>query len=118
MTNVHSSWEILQTPGGVMLLVVQVAVGALVAFFTFGVTVLSLPLLVDKEIDFVTAMLVSLEAVSKNKLTMIVWAAVVAASLLFAMVPLFLGLFVALPIFGHATWHLYRRALYHPLQKN
>ena len=74
----------------------------------------NLPLLVDKEIDFVTAMLVSLEAVSKNKAVLGVWAWFIAVVLFLAMLPMFLGLFVALPVLGHATWHLYRRALYHP----
>ena len=79
------------------------------------VTVVALPLLVDKEFDFVTAMLISLSTVSQNKAVMIFWAAIVAACLLIAMAPVFLGLFIALPVLGHATWHLYRRALYHPL---
>ena len=46
---------------------------------------------------------------------MIVWAFIVAACLFVAMLPVFLGLLVALPVLGHATWHLYRRVLYHPL---
>ena len=75
----------------------------------------ALPLLVDKEFDFVTAMLISLRTVNKNKFVMAVWAAIVALCLLLAMLPAFLGLFVALPVLGHATWHLYRRALYHPM---
>ena len=70
--------------------------------------------LLDRETDFVTAMLVSLETVARNKAVMGTWAVIVAVSLFVAMLPVFLGLFVALPVLGHATWHLYRRALYHP----
>ena len=99
---------------GRIMLLVQVLVGGAVAFLTFGLTVLSLPYLVDREVDFVTAMLTSLRAVGRNRLPMILWAGVVALSLGLAMLPLFLGLFVALPVLGHATWHLYRRTLYTP----
>ncbi|MCV6593374.1 MAG: DUF2189 domain-containing protein [Silicimonas sp.] len=113
--NVPHSWEFYATPEGLMMAAIQAAVGAGVAFLVFGLTVVAIPLLVDKEIDFVTAMLVSLETVAKNKLVMFIWAVVVAGLLLAAMVPVFLGLFVALPVLGHATWHLYRRALYEPV---
>lgn len=114
LTNISTSWDLYLTQTGMTMLAVQAAVGAAVAFLVFGLTAVSLPLLVDKEFDFVTAMLVSLETVSKNKAVMGIWAVVVAATLFVAMLPAFLGLFVALPVLGHATWHLYRRALYHP----
>lgn len=114
LTNISTSWDIYLTPNGLTMLAVQAVVGAGVAFLTFGLTAVSLPLLVDKEFDFVTAMLVSLETVAKNKAVMGTWAVIVAVSLFLAMLPAFLGLFVALPVLGHATWHLYRRALYHP----
>lgn len=115
LTNISSSYDVYLTPTGMAMIAFQVVVGALVAFLTFGLTVVALPLLVDKEFDFVTAMLISLETVSKNKGVMIVWAFIVAACLFVAMLPVFLGLLVALPVLGHATWHLYRRVLYHPL---
>lgn len=114
LTNVSTSWEVFLTPNGLAMMAVQLLVGAAVAFLTFGLTVVALPLLVDKEIDFVTAMLVSLKTVAQNKLVMAVWAATIAILLFLAMLPFFLGLFVALPVLGHATWHLYRRTLYHP----
>ena len=114
LTNVSTSYEIYLTTNGMAMIAVQVLVGAAVAFLVYGLSALSLPLLVDKEIDFVTAMLVSLEAVSKNKAVLGVWAWFIAVVLFLAMLPMFLGLFVALPVLGHATWHLYRRALYHP----
>ncbi len=53
---------------------------------------------------------------TKTKAVMGLWAVIIAATLFAAMIPLFLGLFVALPVLGHATWHLYRRALYHPVE--
>ena len=98
-----------------MMGAIQAVVGAGVAFLVFGLTAVALPLMVDKEIDFVTAMLVSLDTVRQNKVTMGAWAVIIAACLFAAMLPVFLGLFIALPVLGHATWHLYRRALYHPV---
>ena len=70
---------------------------------------MSLPLLVDKEIDFMTAMLLSFEAVRLNLGIMVLWAIIIAAFVIAAMIPVYLGLFAALPILGHATWHFYRR---------
>ncbi len=114
--NVPHDWAFYATPDGLMMGAIQGVVGAAVAFLTFGMTAMSLPLLVDKEIDFVTAMLISLDTVRQNKIVMGAWACMIALCLFIAMIPAFLGLFVALPVLGHATWHLYRRALYHPDQ--
>ena len=100
---------------GIAMLVVQGIVGAGTAFLTFGLTVVALPLMVDKEIDFVSAMLISLRTVARNKGVMATWALIIALSLAIAMIPAFLGLLIVLPVLGHATWHLYRRALYHPV---
>lgn len=106
----------MATTDGRMLLAAQALVGGAVAFLTYGLTAISLPLLVDKEIDFVSAMLISLKTVSANKATLGLWALIIAVSLFAAMIPAFLGLFFVLPILGHATWHIYRRALYHPME--
>ncbi len=114
LTNVNTSWEAYLTPNGLTMMAMQFVVGAGVAFLVFGLTAVSLPLLVDREIDFVTAMLTSLRTVSRNRFVMGVWAFFIAASILVSLTPAFLGLFIALPVLGHATWHLYRRALYFP----
>jgi len=100
----------LSGPGLAMLVVGSIA-GALIAFAFYSITVISLPLLVDRDVDFVTAIIVSLATVRSNTKVMVVWAVVIAASLFVAMLPLFMGLFVALPVLGHATWHLYRRVV-------
>jgi uncharacterized membrane protein len=101
----------LWTLPGIAMLLVGTAVGGLVALALFTVTVMSLPMLLDRDIDFVTAMITSVRAVSGNPQVMMKWAALIAGLLFAAMVPLFLGLVVVLPILGHATWHLYRRAV-------
>ena len=111
MTNVSSSYDVFLTPNGLTMMAVELGVGGVLAFVLFSLTVTSLPHLLDKEVDFVTAMLLSLQVVRQNPVVMLVWAGLIAVVTLVAMVPLFLGLFVALPVLGHATWHLYRRAL-------
>ena len=115
MKNVTTSFDIFLTPQGMTMVAVELVVGAILAFLLFGLTVVSLPLLLEKEIDFVTAMLVSLRAVFENLITMLVWAVIIAVLSVVALVPVFLGLFIVLPILGHATWHLYRRVLYDPV---
>ncbi|WP_226553285.1 DUF2189 domain-containing protein [Celeribacter naphthalenivorans] len=111
MTNVSSSYDVFLTANGVTMIAVELVVGGVLAFILFSLTVTSLPHLLDKEVDFVTAMLFSLRVVRENLFVMLVWAGLIAVVTLLSMVPLFLGLFVTLPVFGHATWHLYRRVL-------
>jgi uncharacterized membrane protein len=72
-------------------------------------TVVSFPLLLERDVDFVTAMITSVRAVVASPLQMIGWAAVIVILLIVSAMPFFLGLVVTLPILGHATWHLYRR---------
>ncbi len=113
MTNVSESWDVFLTPNGLTMIGVELAIGAVLAFLLFSLTVISLPLVLDREVDFVTAMLISLATVRENLFVMLVWAFIIATLTLVALLPWFLGLMVALPVLGHATWHLYRRALGH-----
>ncbi|WP_368183755.1 DUF2189 domain-containing protein [Aestuariibius sp. HNIBRBA575] len=115
MTNVMTSYDAFLTADGLTMIAVELAVGAAIAFLLFALTVVSLPLLLEKEIDFISAMLLSFRTVQENFFVMLVWAILIAVVSLIALAPLFLGLMVALPILGHATWHLYRRALYDPV---
>ena len=98
------------TGNGPLMLAIGSLIGAGFAGVLFAVTVFGLPLLLDREVDFVTAMITSFGAVRENLAVMALWAALIAGGLFLAMLPMFLGLFAALPLFGHATWHLYRRA--------
>lgn len=111
MTNISTSYQLLLTPNGLMMLAVGSAVGGALAFILFSISVVSFPLLMDREIDFVTGMITSFSAVLQNFRVMITWAAIVAALTVLAMLPMFLGLLIVLPVLGHATWHLYRRVL-------
>lgn len=111
LINVTSSLDTFLTPNGLMMLLVGGAIGAVLAGVLYALTVVSLPLLLDREVDFITAMLTSLSLVTANPFVMLCWAATIAVLLTLGMLPGFLGLFVVLPLLGHATWHLYRRAL-------
>ncbi|HRO10555.1 MAG TPA: DUF2189 domain-containing protein [Amaricoccus sp.] len=102
---------LLATGNGIMLLVVGGLVGGLIAFLLFALTAVSLPLLLDRDVDYVTAMTVSLQAVTDNPHAMLHWAWIVVALLFVGMLPMFLGLIVALPVLGHATWHIYRKVI-------
>ncbi len=111
MTNVSQNHEVFLTPNGVSMIAVELGVGAALAFLLFALMVISLPLVMDREVDFVTAMLLSLQLVRQNLPVMLVWALLIAVLSLVALAPWFLGLIVVLPVLGHATWHLYRRAI-------
>lgn len=103
--------EMFRTGTGAVMLIVGSIVGALMALAFYSITVVSLPLLVDREVDFISAIIVSLATIRSNTLVLLAWAVLIAVSLFIAMLPLFLGLLVVLPVLGHATWHLYRRAV-------
>ncbi|MGB5078841.1 MAG: DUF2189 domain-containing protein [Sphingorhabdus sp.] len=103
--------SLLFSADAITMLLVGSLVGGLFALALFAITVVSLPMLVDREVDFITAIIVSLGVVRSNKGVMLGWAVLIAALLTIAMLPMFLGLFVALPVLGHATWHIYRRAV-------
>ena len=109
------SVNLFYTGTGIMMLLVGSFVGALMALAFFSIIVVSLPMLVDREVDFITAIIVSLATVRSNKIVLLAWAIIIAIALFLAMLPLFLGLLVVLPILGHATWHLYRRVAGHPV---
>lgn len=111
LTNVSSSVEVFLTPQGMAMLAFGTAVGAVFALILYSLTVVSLPMLMEREVDFVTAMLTSMALVRQNPVVMLVWGAFIATCLFAGMMPLFFGLLAVLPLLGHASWHLYRRAL-------
>ncbi|WP_083649526.1 DUF2189 domain-containing protein [Salaquimonas pukyongi] len=99
------------TTNGWLFLGVGTVVGAFWASVLFTVTVISMPLLLDRQIDFVSAMVLSVKTVFQSPVVMLGWGLVIAALMLASMIPAFVGLIVVLPVLGHATWHLYRRAI-------
>ena len=102
---------IFESTAGLVMLLVGSLIGGLMAFGFYTVTVFSLPMLLDREVDILTAIIASLRAFSSNRFVLTAWAVLVLGGLLLAMVPIFIGLLIAIPVFGHATWHLYFRAV-------
>ncbi len=96
------TWE------GLGLLIVGSAVGALIAAAVFAVSAVSVPLLMMRDLDAITAMLISLRVVRENLLVLALWAWLIVVLTGFGLVPAFLGLVVTFPLVGHATWHAYR----------
>lgn len=103
--------SVLTTPTGALFFLVGNLFGAFFALSVFSLTAVSFPLLYDRDVDFVTAMITSVKSVVQNPRPMLSWLFVVALSLVASVVTLFAGLFVALPVLGHATWHLYRQLI-------
>lgn len=103
--------DVTTTEAGWMMIVVGIGVGFLFAVVVLAISVVSFPVLLDRNVGVGTAIATSLRAVAANPGPMLAWGLVVAAGLVLGTIPLFLGLIVVLPVFGHATWHLYRRVI-------
>ena len=99
------------TPQGRLFLAIGTCAGAVLSAALFSVTVVAMPMLLDRETNFVSAMLTSVRVVTENPVVMLGWAAIISITMLASLVPAFLGLIFTLPILGHTTWHLYQRAV-------
>ena len=108
---------VFTTPSGWLFLLVGNAAGALIAFGVFSYSVISIPMLFHRDIDFITAMVTSVRFVIHNRRVMAVWCCTIAALIAISLLSGLVGLLVILPVLGHATWHLYRRAVDAPEQK-
>ena len=118
--------QVITTPEGSQLIIIGNTVGFVFALLTATVSVISFPLLLDRNVGLGTAVLTSVKVVLKNPVVMGTWFFIVAGGLLIGSLPLLVGLAVVLPVLGHSTWHLYRKAVepdlrprpeYHPRQK-
>ncbi|MDB5445079.1 MAG: cytochrome c oxidase subunit [Phenylobacterium sp.] len=103
--------DVFQTSAGWTMIIVGCAVGALFAGAAFALSVVSFPLLLDRDVGMGSAMGASWRAVRKNPQTMFMWAALVAGALVLGSIPALVGLIFVVPLLGHATWHLYRRTV-------
>jgi uncharacterized membrane protein len=119
--------DVFNTSAGWNLIVVGTGVGFLFAVVVLTIGAISFPLLLDRDIGAPTALLTSIRVVAANPGTMALWGFIVAALLVVGSIPCFLGLTVVMPVLGHATWHLYRKAVepdanphpdYQPREKN
>ena len=103
--------RILNTPEGFRVIVLGNVIGFVFALVVLTISVVSFPLLLDRDVGAVEAVLTSYRAVRKNPMVMAAWGLIVAGSLVIGSLPFLLGLTVVMPILGHTTWHLYRKVV-------
>ncbi len=101
--------QVLSTRRGGALIAYGTLVGFIFAVVALAISVVAFPLLLDRQATALTAMAISIKAVTSNTLMMVVWGAIVVVLLAAGSVVFLIGLAVVLPILGHATWHLYRK---------
>ena len=102
----HPDWRQLAT-----FLSIGSAVGSIFALMTFAFSAFSLPMLLDRDVDAVTAVVTSVNAVLRNKKAMVTWVLLIAGSVIVGVATLLIGLAVTIPVIGHATWHAYRETI-------
>jgi uncharacterized membrane protein len=107
----HFIRQIFTTPAGWTLIIVGNFVGFLFAVAVLTISVVSFPLLLDRDVGAVEAVLTSVRAVATNPWTMALWGLIVAGLLVIGSLPMLFGLAVVVPILGHSTWHLYRKVV-------
>ena len=103
--------DVFTTRTGLEMIVAGVSVGFIFAALVLAISVVSFPLLLDRDVGLSTAVWTSIRAVAANPGQMAVWGLIVAGSLVIGSIPAFLGLIVVMPVLGHATWHLYRKVV-------
>ncbi len=103
--------DILTTSEGWILIIAGNGIGFLFAVLVLTISVVSFPLLLDRDVGAMVAMHTSVRAVLRNPLMMAVWGLFVAVALVIGSLPFFVGLAVVLPVLAHSTWHLYRKVV-------
>jgi uncharacterized membrane protein len=103
--------EVLTTPAGWAMAVIGTAVGGLLAAAVLAVSVVSFPLLLDRDVSLPVAVMTSVQVARENPVVIAGWGLIVAGLLVLGTLPALIGLIVVLPLLGHATWHLYRAAV-------
>ena len=103
--------DVFTTGAGWTMIVVGVGVGFLFALLVLVISVVSFPLLLDRDVGLSTAVSTSVRAVIVNPVPIAAWGLIVAGGLVVGSIPLLLGLIIVMPVLGHATWHLYRKVV-------
>ena len=103
--------DVFTTSAGRRMILLGVGVGFLFALVVLAISVVSFPLLLDRDVGLDVAVWTSVRAVAANPGPMLLWGFIVAAGLLIGSIPAFLGLIIVVPLLGHATWHLYRKVV-------
>ncbi|THK38491.1 DUF2189 domain-containing protein [Ensifer sp. MPMI2T] len=108
--SISAFWNgIIGTQEGWNLIVIGNAVGFVFAVIVLSISVVTFPLLLDRDVGAVVAVETSIRATLTNPVPVACWGLIIAAGLVIGSIPVFVGLAVIMPIFGHATWHLYRK---------
>jgi uncharacterized membrane protein len=103
------SHDVFATPAGWAMMALGVGTGFLFAVVVLAISVVSFPLLLDRDVGVYAAVSTSVRAVLANPAPLAVWGLIVAAGLVIGSIPFLIGLAIVLPVLGHATWHLYRK---------
>ena len=103
--------DLFTTNAGWTMIVVGVGVGFFFALLVLAISVVSFPLLLDRDVGVDAAVWTSIRAVAANPGPMALWGLIVAGGLVIGSIPAFLGLIIVMPVLGHATWHLYRKVV-------
>jgi uncharacterized membrane protein len=103
--------DVFTTSEGRALMVVGIGVGFLFALLVLMISVVSFPMLLDRDVGIYTAVATSIRAVLVNPIPVAIWGLIVAGALVLGSLPVLLGLIVVMPVLGHATWHLYRKVV-------
>jgi len=105
--------DVFTTRAGWTMAIAGVAVGFVFALVVLVLSVVSFPLLIDRDVGVGTAIATSWKVVKANPGPMALWGLIIAGLLVLGSIPLLLGLAIVFPVLGHATWHLYRKVLPH-----
>ena len=111
MPDFKGSLLALFDPQNLGFIVTYLVVGGVFAGLIFAISVVAMPMILDRETDAITAGITSIRLCLAHPGVMLLWGALIAAIVFVAMLPWFLGLLVAAPVLGHASWHAYRAAL-------
>ncbi|MFV0295653.1 MAG: DUF2189 domain-containing protein [Hyphomicrobiaceae bacterium] len=103
--------EILTTREGLVFLLLGHLLGGIIAFLVFSISVVSFPILYDRDLDLMTAIITSIRLVRTSPFTMAVWCVIIAVTIVGAIASGLVLLPAVLPVLGYATWHLYKRAV-------
>lgn len=103
--------DLLNTPQGHNVIIVGNAIGLVFAIIVLSLSVVSFPLLLDRNVGLSTALATSVRAVLRNPLSMLLWGLIVLVALVLGAIPFLMGLAIVIPVLGHSTWHLYRKVV-------
>jgi len=103
--------DMFTTTAGWVMIILGSGLGAMFALAALAISVVSFPLLLDRHVGLPLAVVTSVKVLRASPVVTLIWGALIGTSLVIAAIPFLLGLVVVVPIFGHATWHLYRRAV-------